>query len=101
MATITILPSGLKIEVAQGSNILKAVSEQKVCWPSTCGGKAECTTCAYVVISGSENLSPMSRLEQHQLVARKGRMALAKKMRLACQSTINGDITIQKNLMIL
>lgn len=101
MATITILPSGLKIEVEPGTTILKAVTDRKLCWPQTCGGKAQCTTCAYIVVSGAENISPISKLEQHQLTARKGRQALNQKMRLACQTIVHGDVTVQKNLMIL
>lgn len=101
MAIITILPSGIQVEVETGTTLLKAAIRHELCWPHTCGGKAQCTTCAYTVIKGAENLSPMSRLEQHQLVARKGRLAVIQKMRLACQTVVNGDVTVQKNLMII
>lgn len=101
MATITILPAGIKIEVEPGTTLLKAAIEHDLCWPHTCGGKAQCTTCAYILVSGGENCSLMSRLEQHALVTRKGRHCLNQKMRLACQTVIKGDMTIQKNLMIL
>ncbi len=101
MAKITILPSGITIEVEAGTTLLKAAIENDLCWPHTCGGKAQCTTCAYVLVKGGENASPMSRLEQHALVTRKGRHVLNQKMRLACQTVIKDDMTVQKNLMIL
>lgn len=101
MATVTILPSGIKIEVEPGTTLLKAALDNDLCWPHTCGGKPQCTTCAYVLIKGGENISSMGRLEQHTLVSRKGRHVLNQKMRLACQTVIKGDITVQKNLMIL
>jgi ferredoxin len=100
MVKITIIPSGITVETEPGKTILEAVLEADLAWTHTCGGKAQCTTCAYTLIKGEENVSPMSRLEEHQLVARKGRM-LARKLRLACQTKVNGDITVQKNLMII
>jgi ferredoxin len=100
MAKITIEPSGITIDVEKGKTILEAALEAKLAWTHTCGGKAKCTTCAYSLLKGEENVSPMSKLEEYQLIARKGRV-LAKKMRLACQTKVQGDITVQKNLMII
>jgi ferredoxin, 2Fe-2S len=100
MAKITIEPSGVTIEVEPGQTILEAALKAELAWTHTCGGQAKCTTCAYTLLKGSENVSPKSRLEEHQLVARKGR-ALAAKMRLACQTKVQGDITVQKNIMII
>jgi len=99
MPIITILPSGQKIEIEVGSTILEAAISHELAWPHTCGGKAQCTTCAYVLVKGKENVSPMSRLEEHQLIARKGRHVIMQRMRLACQSKVSGDIVVQKNLM--
>jgi ferredoxin len=101
MPIITILPSGQKVEVESGLTIMEAVLDKQLAWPTTCGGKAHCTTCAFVLIKGFENVSPMSRLEEHQLAVRKGRHILVQKIRLACQTRINGDITIRKNLQDL
>lgn len=102
MAKVTIIPSGIQIEVEPGTTLLKAAIQNELCWPHTCGGKAQCTTCAYLIVKGAENLSPISRLEQHQLIARKGRMVGSNpRMRLACQTIVNGDVTVQKNLMII
>ena len=101
MAIVKILPAGLEIEVEPGTTMLKAAVQNELCWPHTCGGNAQCTTCAYLVIKGAENLSPASRLEQHQLVARKGRAGYNPRMRLACQTVINGDVTVQKHLMVI
>jgi ferredoxin len=99
MAVITILPSGLKFEIEPGTNLLQAAICHELAWPHTCGGKAQCTTCAYVLIQGHENVTPMNRLEEHQLVTRKGRHAITQRIRLACQTVVKGDIIVRKNLM--
>lgn len=101
MAIVTILPSGLRVEIEPGQNMLRAVSKEKLCWPQTCGGKAQCTTCVYTVLSGDENLRPPGRLEQQRLVTQQGRQAIIRKMRLACQTIVQGEgaITIQKNVI--
>ncbi|MEI7554690.1 2Fe-2S iron-sulfur cluster-binding protein [Candidatus Chlorohelix sp.] len=99
MPIITILPSGQKLEVVIGLTILEAALDKQIAWPNTCGGKAHCTTCAFVLIKGFENVSPMSRLEEYQLTVRKGRHSLVQKIRLACQTRIIGDITIRKSLL--
>lgn len=101
MATITILPANIKLEVEPGTTLLEAALQAELAWTHTCGGKAQCTTCAYTLIKGDENVSPMSRLEEHQLVARKGRHVIKARMRLACQTKVKGDITVQKNIMLI
>ena len=101
MATITILPSGLQIEVENGKTLLSAAIENKLCWPHTCGGKAQCGSCAYLIVQGSENLAPASRYEQRQLIAHKGRQIALNRMRLACQTIVNGDVTVHKNIIII
>ncbi len=101
MATVKIFPSGVEIEVEAGTNLLQAAIDNKLAWAHTCGGKAQCTTCAYVLIEGQAHVSPINRLEQHQLVARKGRHVLHQRMRLACQTTVKGDIVVRKTLMEL
>jgi ferredoxin, 2Fe-2S len=101
MATITILPSGLKIEVEPGKTLLKAAVENKLCWAHTCGGKAQCGACAYTIVSGSENLTPLSRNEQHQVLVRRGRQTALQTMKLACQTVVNGDVIVQKHIIVV
>jgi ferredoxin len=101
MAIVKILPSGIELVVEPGTNLLQAAIDHKLAWAHTCGGKAQCTTCAYVLLDGYTHVSPINRLEQHQLVARKGRHVLQQRMRLACQTTIKGDIVVRKTLMEL
>ncbi|MEI6045455.1 MAG: 2Fe-2S iron-sulfur cluster-binding protein [Chloroflexota bacterium] len=99
MATITILPSGIKLEVEPGKTLLKAVLDSGVFWPYTCGGRAQCTSCAFTLITGGERSSKISRLEQFALAQYKGRRAAAaQKVKLACQTVIDGDMVVQKNL---
>ncbi len=87
------------MEIETGTTLLRAVSKKRVCWPQTCGGKAQCASCAYVVVQGSENLSPMNRYEQKLLMAGRGPVTANRNVRLACQSTVNGDVTVHKKLI--
>jgi ferredoxin len=101
MAIVKIFPSGVVIEVEPGANLLQAALDNNLAWANTCGGKAQCTTCAYVLLEGLACVSPINRLEKHQLVARKGRYVVQQRMRLACQTIVKGDIVVRKTLMAL
>ncbi len=101
MPVVTIIPSGRRIIIQPGTTLLAAVLDNDLAWPHTCGGKAQCTTCAYILIKGHENVSPMNRLEEFQLAARKGHHVIRQRMRLACQTVVKGDVTVQKSLMEL
>jgi 2Fe-2S ferredoxin len=100
MATITILPSGVKLEAELGKTLLKVVLDSGLFWPYTCGGRAQCTSCAFTLITGGERSSKVSRLEQFALAHYKSRGAVAtsQKVKLACQTVVDGDMVVQKNL---
>lgn len=57
-----------------------------------CGGKARCSTCRVMVLESPENLCPRNQAET-QLAERKG---LPDNIRLACQTRINGSITLRR-----
>lgn len=54
-----------------------------------CGGNGFCTSCRIEVISGQENLSSVSPLERERLGRDAGRL------RLACQTQLNGPAVIR------
>ncbi len=55
-----------------------------------CGGKGRCTTCKMKVVSGMENLTPLSWAEKKYRDEKK----LAEDERLACQVRLRGDLVI-------
>lgn len=97
MPKVTILPLELTIEASRGSTIMEAAHEHGLYWPTTCGGEGICTTCACTVEDGTENLEPMGRGELKTLAAEMGENTVtARRMRLACQARVLGDVTVQK-----
>ena len=96
MPKVIVLPLGITIEAEQGQTIMEAAHAAGYYWPTSCGGKGECTTCAGVIEHGMHNLSPMGRWENANLVRQRGRAALATPLRLCCQARIHGDVEVRK-----
>ncbi len=94
---LTILPLDTVIEAKEGSTIIEAAWEKGLYWPTTCGGRGVCTSCACSVQSGAKNLEPMGRSEFRTLVAELGEAAVrGQNLRLACQARLRGDVTVVK-----
>lgn len=96
MPKITIQPMDLTIDAEEGQTIMDAARAAGYYWPTSCGGKGECTTCAGSIEHGMENLSPVGRYESHNLVRQKGRNALKAPIRLCCQARVHGDVVVRK-----
>lgn len=95
-ARIHVLPSGLEFEVAGDQTILQAAQEQNFYWPTTCEGNATCTRCFFEVIEGEQHLSPMQVSEFEALNNIRWRGEQQHNERLACQTRINGNITVHR-----
>jgi 2Fe-2S ferredoxin len=93
---ITIQPLGVVVEARPQDTIMAAAQAQGYYWPTTCGGQGRCTTCAFTVVSGQQNLSDMRRSERQAIEAGLGAVALARGMRLACQARVLGDVEVLK-----
>lgn len=96
MARVTVQPSGITFEAAEGETIMAAARAAGYWWPTSCGGKGECTTCAALVLHGIEHLSAMGRYEEFNLVRQRGRASLKQPIRLCCQAHVYGDVEVQK-----
>ena len=97
MARVTILPLECVIEAEAGQTVMDAAQEAGLYWPTTCGGKGICTSCACSVDSGDENMEPMGRAERKTLAEEVGEAAIeARRLRLACQAIVRGDVTVTK-----
>ena len=96
MPIVRVLPKGIVYEAAEGSTIMGAAQSHDYYWPTTCGGVGRCTTCACLVVSGMENLSPRGRAEERVLAEERGRQALKTPIRLACQAQVHGHVVVEK-----
>ncbi|MEZ5963262.1 MAG: NADH:ubiquinone reductase (Na(+)-transporting) subunit F [Planctomycetota bacterium] len=71
-----------------GSNLLKALSEQKVFLPSACGGKGSCAMCKCQILEGGGNALPS---EMTHLT----RAEVKDHWRLACQVKVREDMKVK------
>ena len=88
--TLTIEGQEETYAISADDNILIALREHDVYVKSSCGGHASCNDCLVKVTAGAENLNAPS-FEETQLL---GNVFHITKERLACQTKIEGPITI-------
>ncbi len=89
-AKLTFADIGVTVTVPMGTRIIE-VSE-KVGAGITYGCReSDCGTCLTEIVTGMENLSEASVLEQATLAEKKA----GSNMRLACQTLVLGDATIK------
>ncbi len=96
MPKVTIEPSGIEIEVSRGETMMAAARAQGYYWPTTCDMQCRCATCFVIVLEGADHLSPMSAAERKALIEQRGRRALEQLVRLGCQASVHGDVTVRK-----
>jgi len=82
---------GRVVEVEPGCTILEAAMRSDLFLRHVCGGIMNCATCRSKVLSGQENLSPISRHEQKRLAE----LYAPKDVRLSCQAQILGDVVVE------
>lgn len=80
------------IKVDAGESILNASLKANIDHTHVCGGNARCSSCRVLIEKGLENCLP--RNEKELTVAAK--LGLTPELRLACQTTLSGDITLSK-----
>jgi ferredoxin len=95
MANITFIKEDKLVIAADGANLReKAIQNQIDIYTlrgklTNCGGYGQCATCVVEIIEGIENLSPRTDFEEKKLRKKPD------SYRLACQSVVNGDITVK------
>jgi ferredoxin, 2Fe-2S len=90
MALISFVKGRAPIDVADGSNLMRSLLSNGVPVASSCNGDGVCTKCRIKIISGKENLSPESELEQDL----KDIHDVNKDERISCQVTVHGPVTV-------
>jgi 2Fe-2S ferredoxin len=94
MATVTVLPLGIELQVAPGQTVMQAAREAGYVWPTVCDANASCGTCVALIESGSQSCGPMPQDEQETLERTLG--GLTGDRRLICRLTVDGDVTVRK-----
>ena len=81
-------------EVAAESDeaILHVSLRSGIAHAHACGGNARCSTCRVLIVEGVDRCAP--RNEKEQALAK--RLHFTPDIRLACQTTINGDVKIRR-----
>lgn len=87
---VTLKPSGDIVEIEEGKNLLEALREKNIYVKSSCGGHATCSDCIVKIVSGEDYITPPPFTELKLL----GNVFHITKERLACQTSLTGDITI-------
>lgn len=97
MPKVRVRPLDVEFEAPEGETIMGAAQAAGYYWPTTCAGEGRCTTCACLVLSGADHLSPRGRNEERVLVEERGPGVLAQPVRLACQARVQGgDVEVEK-----
>ena len=97
MPKVAVQPLNIEFEVPEGETIMGAAQALGYYWPTTCGGEGRCTSCACMVVSGMEHLSPRGRSEERVLAEERGAKILEQPIRLACQAMVaGGDVVVEK-----
>jgi ferredoxin, 2Fe-2S len=94
MASITVLPLGLTLDVEPGETVMAAARRAGYTWPTVCDASASCGTCVSIVRAGLSHCGPIPDDERETLTRTLG--SVDGDRRLACRLTIDGDVTITK-----
>ncbi|XRH75258.1 MAG: ASKHA domain-containing protein [Candidatus Methanosuratincola verstraetei] len=86
---VVFLPEGKRCKVPEKTTLLSAALKAEVDLAAICGGKGYCGKCLVEVIDGK--VSPLTDHEKKRVPKEK----LEKNYRLACQTYIEGEVTIR------
>ncbi|MDJ0680201.1 MAG: 2Fe-2S iron-sulfur cluster-binding protein [Xenococcaceae cyanobacterium MO_167.B52] len=94
MSSIKFLKEDKEIVTAMGANLRTKAVQNGIdiyTWKgklTNCGGYGQCGTCIVEIVSGMENLSPKTDFEKRRLKKKPDNY------RLACQTLVNGAISV-------
>lgn len=100
MPTITFSGEKKEIQVPAGANLRKEALRAGVdLYPGVhrvlnCHGFGQCGSCRVLITKGMENTSRKGFMESGRLAVSLAYIGNEKEMRLACQTRVNGDITV-------
>ena len=101
MPVVNFVNEKKQIQVPAGSNLRQeAIKAGIQLYPHihrlvNCHGLAQCGSCRVRITKGMENASPMGSLESLRLKPSFAFIGNEETMRLACQTVVNGDMTVE------
>ncbi|HTE51828.1 MAG TPA: 2Fe-2S iron-sulfur cluster-binding protein [Kofleriaceae bacterium] len=91
MPRVTFLPAAVTVECDDGETLLAVGLRHRIPIETSCVGRATCGLCRIRIVDGAGSLSPYNREEEKHL----GNVYFLTRLRLACQSVITGDVTVE------
>ena len=95
MPQILFLPDQRYIEASSLESILSASLRAGIPLTNECRGNARCSTCRVLVLNGLEFCCPRNEKEQ----ALAAQLHFGERVRLACQTTITGHVTLRRLIL--
>ena len=92
MPKIDFLPDNKSLEIEPGETILQTAARNGIPHVNACGGEGKCTTCRLLILDGIDNCSSETEKE----LSLKKKAHTTEEFRLACQTTITGDVTVRR-----
>lgn len=92
MPTITYLTDNISVESEAGETLLESSLRLGIPHTHVCGGICRCSTCRVMIMQGLEHCAPRNKLEEHLAI----HLHLSPEIRLACQTTITGPVTLRR-----
>lgn len=90
MPKLTVQNDNITVETSAAVSILNTLIRESIAIDHRCGGRAQCGTCRIRIVSGFESTSPVNERERAKL----DKFKRNENLRLACQTYISGDVTI-------
>jgi adenylate cyclase len=95
MPRIFLLPDQRYVEASDLETVLSACLRVGIPITNECGGNARCSTCRVLVLNGLGHCSPRSEKER----ALAEQLHFSDRVRLACQTTLTGNVTIRRLIL--
>ena len=92
MAKVTFLPDNKECNSPSNVTLLEVAKRNNIPHVAACGGEGNCTTCRLLILDGIENCSKETEKEKALIE----QAHTTEGFRLACQTSINGDITARR-----
>ena len=92
MPQVCYLPDEKRVEAEAGETLLHASLRASIAHAHACGGNARCSTCRVLIVDGLEHCAPPNNKES--VLAE--RLHFSPDIRLACQTTVSGDVELRR-----
>jgi adenylate cyclase len=89
---IHFVPDNRSVVVDPGTTVLHAAITAGLPHAHACGGRARCSTCRVLVLDGLQYCGPRNPKED----AIAARLDCGPQIRLACQTTVSGNVTVRR-----